>query len=81
MDKVLGFFSSRPNWDPPLTRRRVNPPPPFGSGGGTHSHAGEVVGDNSDEGTDTVVLLVQYILYVLCDLDDIDFIYKDNLRR
>ncbi len=32
---VLGFFSSRPNWDPHhLTRRRVCSPP-FGSGGGT----------------------------------------------
>ncbi len=26
-DRVLGFFCSRPNWDPPpLTRRRVCPP-------------------------------------------------------
>jgi hypothetical protein len=36
LDRVLGFFSSRPNWDPhPHTCRRVCPP--FGSGGGTHS--------------------------------------------
>ncbi len=26
VDRVLGFFSSRPNWDP-HTRRRVCPPP------------------------------------------------------
>ncbi len=35
VDRVLGFFSSRPNWDPPLphTQKSVYPPP-FGSGGG-----------------------------------------------
>jgi hypothetical protein len=33
------------------------PPPPFDSGGGTHSLAREGVGGpNSDEGTETVVL-------------------------
>jgi hypothetical protein len=62
VDRVIGFFSSRPIWKPP-------PPPPspsdagecvphpFGpGGGGTHSHAGEGIGGpNSDEGTDTVV--------------------------
>ncbi len=40
----------------PLTSRRVCPPP-FGSGGGAHSLAGELGGPNSDEGTYTVVLL------------------------
>ncbi len=38
VDRVLSFFSSRPNWDSPtpLTRIRVPVPPPrFGSGGGT----------------------------------------------
>jgi hypothetical protein len=34
---VLGFFSSRPNWDPPSTNPQGSvSPPPFGFGG-THS--------------------------------------------
>ncbi len=46
----------------PLTRRRSCPP--FGWGGGTHALAsGGVGGPNSDEGTDTVVLLV-YMYFV-----------------
>jgi hypothetical protein len=38
VDRVLGFFSSRPNWDPhTLTRRWWLFPPPFvKGGGGTH---------------------------------------------
>ncbi len=41
-DRVLGFFSSRPNWDhPPLHLTR--PPPLWFRGGGTHSFAGERV--------------------------------------
>jgi hypothetical protein len=63
VDRVLGFFSSRPNWDPPPPA----PPHPQESvtiplwfrppGGGTHLLAGEgVKGPSSDEGTDTVVL-------------------------
>jgi hypothetical protein len=57
IDRVPGFLSSRPNRLPhPLTRKRVLPPP-FGSGGGTHSLAGEGAGiANSDEGTDTLAL-------------------------
>jgi hypothetical protein len=60
LDRILGFFSSRPNWDPP--------PPPSPSGqcvpspfipGGTRSLAGEGVGGpNTEEGTDAVVLYV-----------------------
>jgi hypothetical protein len=62
VDRVLGFFSNRPNWDP-LT------PSPAGEcallplkvtllvGGGIDSLAGEGVGGpNSDNGTKTVVL-------------------------
>jgi hypothetical protein len=41
VDRVLGFFSSRPSVStPPLTRRRVCPPPPlllFFLGGGVHT--------------------------------------------
>ncbi len=36
VDRVLGFFSSRPNWDPPmhfLTHTPVCPPPPVSGGG------------------------------------------------
>jgi len=67
VDRVLGFISNRPNWDPhPLTRRQLCPLPPLVPGGRTHSVAGEgwwlpitspdAGGPNSDEGTDTVVL-------------------------
>jgi hypothetical protein len=52
--RVLGFFSSRPNWDPPLPRPQSSVSPWFvgdtlacGRGRGVHS---------SDEGTDNVVL-------------------------
>jgi hypothetical protein len=44
---------------PFLHSSELEPPPPphLGSGGGTHSFAGEGVGGpNSEEGTDTVVL-------------------------
>jgi hypothetical protein len=59
VDRVLGFFSSRPNSGTPP------PPPPPPSAGGTHSLAGEgVLSPNSDEGTDTVVLYVYYRYFV-----------------
>jgi hypothetical protein len=45
VDKVPGFFSSRPNRDSS-----------GGGGGGAHSPAGEGDQSNSDERTDTVVL-------------------------
>jgi hypothetical protein len=39
--RVLSFFSSRRNWNSPLTRRRVCPPPLwYWGGGGAHSLAG-----------------------------------------
>ncbi len=57
VDKVLGFFSSRPNWDSPTP----SPLPPFSSGGGVHARLREgVEGPNSDEGTDALGI------YVLC---------------
>jgi hypothetical protein len=60
VDRVLDFFSSRPNWDSPTLSRAGESaiPPLFGSGGGLHSlEMGEGVGGpNSDEGTYTVVL-------------------------
>ncbi len=50
-----------------LTRRRVCLPLlPFGSGGRTHSLAGEGRSPNSDDGTDTLVLLV-YVQYFVCN--------------
>ncbi len=65
---MLSIFSSRPNWDSPTARRRVYPPPPhFGSaGGGVHTRLRERGwgSPNSDEGTDTVVLLV-YMYFVV----------------
>ncbi len=54
VDRVLSFFSSRPNWDP-LTRRQECPPP-LVTGGGTLAYGEEVGGPNSDEGTDTMEL-------------------------
>ncbi len=72
VNSVLGFFSSRPNIRIPPIRRRVCPPP-FGSGGCTHSLAGEGEGGpNFDEETDPVVLytVVQcaYMYFVITSL-------------
>ncbi len=58
VDGVLGFFSSRPNWDSSTPSPEGEfAPPPLGSGRGTQSFAGGGGwGDsNSDEGTDTVL--------------------------
>jgi hypothetical protein len=56
VDRVLCFFSSRLNWDPPpLTHRRVCPPP-LDFGGHTRLLERVWGGPNSDEGTDTVIL-------------------------
>ncbi len=53
----IGFFSSRPNWDPSLPHPQASGSTPFGSGGGTHSLAGKGWGGpHSDEGTDTLVI-------------------------
>jgi hypothetical protein len=49
---AIGFFSSRPNWDP-LTRNRVCPPPLVLGGTLARGRRGGVRGPNSDEGTDT----------------------------
>jgi hypothetical protein len=59
VDRVLGFFTSRPKWDPPIPHPQASVPP-FWFEGGTLSHA-ELrdrgwVGPNSEEGTDTLVL-------------------------
>jgi hypothetical protein len=72
VDSVLGFFSSRPNWDPPPTPSPAGEcvPHPFGSGG--PGGEGDTLaccrgggdGPNSDEGTDTVVLYV-YSMYLV----------------
>jgi hypothetical protein len=73
-------ISSRPSWGPPLPHPQASVSPPFGSGGrhtrlrergnqrwGTHSPTGKGVwGPNSDEETDTVVLFIIYLPWVLC---------------
>ncbi len=53
VDRVIGLFSSRSNWDPQTPSPTGEGVPPFGSGGEvTHSIAGEGGGGpNSDEGT------------------------------
>jgi hypothetical protein len=63
---MLGFYSSRPNWDshaPSAADDCATPPPPLGFGGwGTHSFERKgVEGLNSDEGTDTVVLYIYIV--------------------
>jgi hypothetical protein len=57
VDRVLGLFSSRPNWDPPHPHPQANVYTlPLVPGEHMHSLAGEGVGPSSDEGTETVVL-------------------------
>ncbi len=58
VDRVLSFFSSRPNWDSPTPSPGGEcPPPPLVPGEGDTLTAGEGVGGpNSDEETDTLVL-------------------------
>ncbi len=46
VDRLLGFFSSRPNWDPSHPQESVFHPP-LVPGGGTHSLAGEGGGEGS----------------------------------
>ncbi len=56
LDRVLGFFTSRPNWDPPPNPSLAGEcsPPPLVFLGGTYSLAGGGVGvgSKSDEGTE-----------------------------
>jgi hypothetical protein len=70
VDRVLSFFSNRPNWDPPTHSSPgecVPAPLWFREGEGTHSLAGEGGGGpNSDEGADTGTLSTR--IYVLCSL-------------
>ncbi len=58
VDRVLGFFSSRPNWGPPPPLPQASVSSSFDSdgGGGTLARGSGGGGSNSDEGTDTVVL-------------------------
>ncbi len=60
VDRVLGFFSSRPNWDLPHPQASVSPP--LIPKGGGHSRLRERVwvGPNSDEGTTSVGSLGTY---------------------
>jgi hypothetical protein len=70
-DRVLSFFSSRPNWDfpTPLTRLQASVcPPPFGSGGGGTLACGRGGwgSPNSEEGTATMLLYCRLGIYVIC---------------
>ncbi len=61
VDRVLGFFSSRPNWDftPSPAGECATTPPPLLWFRREYTLAcgrGSEGGPNSDEGTDTVVL-------------------------
>jgi hypothetical protein len=66
VDRVIGFLlSSRPNWDSPAPSPAGECVPPLLVRGGGETLAGGRGGvPNSDEGTDTVVLLV-YMYFVL----------------
>jgi hypothetical protein len=59
IDRVLGIFSSRPNWDSPTLHLQASlSPPPLVQRGGVHTRLRERAwcGPNSDEGTDSVVV-------------------------
>ncbi len=74
----VGFFlqSSELGFPHPLTSRRVCPPPLLVRGGGGETLAGGREGvPNSDEGTDSVVLLV-YMYFVLVAGQDIYCMHK-----
>ncbi len=58
VDRVIGFFSSRRNWDS-LTRRRVCPLHPLVPGGGAHSLAREWVGESQFQPGDIHYFVVQ----------------------
>jgi hypothetical protein len=50
VDRVLSFFSSRPNWDPQPPHPQASVSPHTLVWGGTHSLAGELMGGpNSDD--------------------------------
>jgi hypothetical protein len=55
---VLGFFSSRRNWDPPPPHPQASVPSPLvpGEGHTRLRERGWGEDPNSDEGTDTVAL-------------------------
>jgi hypothetical protein len=66
---VLGFFSSRPNWDPPPPHPQASVSSPFGSGGDT---AGEGVGGPNSDGYCTgkltfraEIIFVEYLFIIL----------------
>jgi hypothetical protein len=62
--KVPKFLSSRPNWVPPPPHPQARVAPPLWVQGGDILLAGKGVGGpNSAEGTDTLVIYVQYTVY------------------
>ncbi len=66
VDRVLGFFLSRPSWDPPSTPSPADecvPHPLWFRGWDTPECGRGVGGPNSDEGTGTVVLKL-YMYFV-----------------
>jgi hypothetical protein len=65
-DRVLSFFSSRPNWDTPIPSPAGECVPPFfGSGGRTHSLGREEVGSIVRKTPDTALCSILYsIQYV-----------------
>ncbi len=56
---MLGYFSSRRNWDSPTTHPQARvPPPPVRGGGATPVRERGGGRPNSDEGTYTVLLFI-----------------------
>jgi hypothetical protein len=66
VDRVLGFFSSRSNWDSPSPHPQASAPCLWFRGEGHNRLWESEWGPNSDEGTDTVVLFICiYSMYLV----------------
>ncbi len=67
VDRILGFFVSRPNWDPPTHSPTGECVPPLGSGGG-HTFLREG-GGGSQPTRGQTLWYSRYIQFVLCAFD------------
>jgi hypothetical protein len=75
LERVLSFFSNRPNWDSPTPSYAFEcvPSPHLVPGGGGHSLAGKVVGESQfgrcDRHCATLGIYVQLMYIVQCVID------------
>jgi hypothetical protein len=74
VDRVLSFFSSRPNWDSPTPSPAGKRALPFGSGGeGIYSLAGEGVGEPQFQRRDRHCgTLGVYVFSLFCVVDCVE---------